>query len=428
MTTPWPSTRIADVAPDASSLSAARKLDSSWLDTGHSEIALWGRCAGSGKNPYRTSIDTAGPAYRCSCPSRKFPCKHALSLLLKWAGGHVTAADTPADVSEWLTARAARNSPSAAPAEDRTPDVATAQRRHERVAAGLDELERWLTDRIRHGLGSVAHDVDTYEDIAARMVDAQAPGAAAVLRALPAVVSTEPDWPARVLAEYARLHLMVVAYRRRDDLPAPLVHSLRTHLGFTTRADEVRSEPAVRDHWQVLASRVTEDGRMFTRRTWVRGRTNDRWAVVLDFAHGTARFTTEIPLPGSVVDADLHFYPGASPLRALPGRVHATPESFTAPTATDLDTAFDDYARARGADPWLRTWPMLLDAVVPADTDDGWCLIDRAGRAVELGGDVHGKWNILAIAGGRPVTVCGDWDGTRFTPVSVITAGEVVSV
>ena len=33
-------------------------------------------------SPYRTVADLAGPASKCTCPSRKFPCKHALGLML----------------------------------------------------------------------------------------------------------------------------------------------------------------------------------------------------------------------------------------------------------------------------------------------------------------------------------------------------------
>ncbi|SUE14367.1 Uncharacterised protein [Rhodococcus gordoniae] len=429
MTAPWTLQQINAVAPDPSSMTAARGVASAWLETGHDDAALWGLCRGRGTTPYRTAIDTRAPAYSCTCPSRKLPCKHALSLLVCWSEGAVPAGQAPDSVTRWLASRAASTA-LRAPADDepvRTPDPATAQRRAERVAAGLEDLDRWLTDRIRHGLGAVDHGYETYETIAARMVDAQAPGAASALRALATVVTDETDWPARLLTEYARLHLMAVAYRRRDELPRPLLYSLQTHLGFGTRSEEVRAEPAVRDRWQVLAVRVTEESRMFTRRTWLRGRSSRRWAMVLDFAHGTARFGTPIPFPGSLVDADLHFCPGAAPLRAMLGRQHGEAEPFTTLPATGLDAALGEYARMRGSDPWLRTWPVLLDAVTPTPSEDGWYVVDPSGRALPLAGDDDSRWRLHTVAGGRPVTVCGDWDGTTLTPVSLFTEGQVLT-
>ncbi|MEU5842718.1 SWIM zinc finger family protein [Rhodococcus sp. NPDC047139] len=428
MTAPWSLQQIDAVAPDPSSMTAARGVAAAWVDTGHDSTALWGRCRGRDTTTYRTAIDPSAPAYTCSCPSRKVPCKHALSLLVQWSEGALTAGEAPDFVTDWLAARAAATTPSAqAPEPVETPAPATAQRRAERVAAGLDDLGRWMTDRIRHGLGAVDHSYDTYEEIAARMVDAQAPGAASALRALASVVNNETDWPDRLLTEYARLHLMVVAYRRRDELPETLVRSLQTHLGFGIRTEEVRAEPAVRDRWQVLAMRTTEESRMFTRKIWLRGRTSGRWAILLDFSHGTARFATSPPPPGSLVDADLHFYPGSAPLRAVLGRQYGDAEPFTTLPASGLDSALHEYARVRGADPWLRTWPVLLEGVTPAHTEDGWYVVDRSGRAVPLSGDDDSRRRLHAVAGGHPVTVCGDWDGAALAPVSLFTKGQVMT-
>lgn len=426
MTTPWSPAQITAAAPDPSSVTAARGLASKWTGTGRNDRALWGVCRGSGSSSYVASVDLTGPAYKCSCPSRKFPCKHALGLLMQWSGGSVPDATPPDTVAAWLKGRDDKAAKAAAPEAD-TPkesDPATAQRRTERAAAGLEELDRWLTDRIHSGLGSVDHGYATYDEIAGRMVDAQMPGIAGTLRALPSVVASQQDWPARILAEYARLHLLIRAFRTLADLPAPLARSVHTHLGLPTRTDEVRREPAVRDRWQAIAHRTTEDNRVFTRKLWLRGRESGRWAIVLDFSHGTARFDTDVPLIDTLVDADLHFYPGAAPLRAMIGTRHGAPEPFTTLTATDFDTALGDYATALGADPWIRSWPVLLGAVTPVLLDDRWFLVDRAERALPLGGDIDTCWRLLAASGGHPVTVCGDWDGHAVTPAAVFEPGQ----
>ncbi|MGH3171654.1 MAG: SWIM zinc finger family protein, partial [Trebonia sp.] len=69
------------LAPDGSSARAARGLAKAapWTGTGATDDAVWGLCQGSGANPYQTVVDLTGPAYKCSCPSRKFPCKHGLA-------------------------------------------------------------------------------------------------------------------------------------------------------------------------------------------------------------------------------------------------------------------------------------------------------------------------------------------------------------
>src|SRR4029077_16226941 len=51
---------------------------------------LFGDCKGSGAENYRPSADFADPSkpvFRCTCPSRQFPCKHSLALLYAYAQG-----------------------------------------------------------------------------------------------------------------------------------------------------------------------------------------------------------------------------------------------------------------------------------------------------------------------------------------------------
>ena len=101
---------VLALAPDASSAKAAQGLQnpSQWPTLGASGVAVWGECQGSGSKPYQTQVDLAGPAFRCSCPSRKFPCKHGLALLMLQVQqpARFTATETPPWVAEWLASRA----------------------------------------------------------------------------------------------------------------------------------------------------------------------------------------------------------------------------------------------------------------------------------------------------------------------------------
>src|SRR5919204_1955012 len=80
----WTAAQVAGLAPDAAAVRAAQGLagPARWLALGRDGPALWGACQGSGEQPWQTQVDLAEPAFRCTCPSRKLPCKHALALLL----------------------------------------------------------------------------------------------------------------------------------------------------------------------------------------------------------------------------------------------------------------------------------------------------------------------------------------------------------
>ncbi|WP_449352595.1 SWIM zinc finger family protein, partial [Streptomyces shaanxiensis] len=112
----WTADQVLALAPDAASRKAGSKLGAAgpWSEAGSSEEGtVWGLCKGSGSKPYQTVIDiadAAGPAYKCSCPSRKFPCKHALGLLLLWAGGEGAVPPGPAPdwAEQWIEGRRQR--------------------------------------------------------------------------------------------------------------------------------------------------------------------------------------------------------------------------------------------------------------------------------------------------------------------------------
>ncbi len=93
-------------AVNASALANARKISSKGDFTGRKITAdrtlIYGDCKGSGKEPYHTSIDVSGDSVisRCSCPSRQFPCKHALALMLDFAAGRTfESGDVPEDIA-----------------------------------------------------------------------------------------------------------------------------------------------------------------------------------------------------------------------------------------------------------------------------------------------------------------------------------------
>ncbi|MFC1417083.1 SWIM zinc finger family protein [Streptacidiphilus cavernicola] len=441
----WTPEHVLSLAPDAPSRKAASKLaaPAPWsglgCDTASASAAVWGECKGSGSTPYRTVVDLTGPAYQCSCPSRKFPCKHALALLLRWSAGAGEPGTAPSWAADWLTGRRERDerraARSAEPADAAGPDGASllaAERRRERraarVAAGAAELGSRLADQLRAGLADAPNQgYAGWSDVAARMVDAQAPGLAARARELGAVPSSGPGWPSRLLEEYGLCHLLADGYRRVDTLPEPLAATVRARIGFTLDAAEVLRGPHLRDRWLVLGSRDSTDERVTTRRIWLRGGTTGRDALLLSF--GRPGVGPEPALPtGLLLDAELAFHPGARPLRAALGPRFGAPvpppPGQAVPEGVSLDAALDAYGRALGDDPWLESWPVLLRRVVPVPTALGWELVDRSGpspAAIPVdrrGAPDAALWRLAAVSGGRPLTLFGECGHRGFSPVT----------
>ena len=95
---------VEQVAPDAAALRAGRGLNKQLSQLGVSADGTWllGACQGSARQPYQVSVDLVNPSAplgRCNCPSRKFPCKHALGLMYAYLDipGKFATREPPAD-------------------------------------------------------------------------------------------------------------------------------------------------------------------------------------------------------------------------------------------------------------------------------------------------------------------------------------------
>ncbi|MFF0447035.1 SWIM zinc finger family protein [Streptomyces sp. NPDC004609] len=434
----WTSEQVLALAPDDASRRAGNKLGSAgpWSDAGSSGAgAVWGLCKGSGSKPYQTVVDTAGPAYKCSCPSRKFPCKHALGLLLLWAADEeaVRAGTAPDWVDEWLEGRRRRTEKEQTgagegqPARAADPEAARrrAERRAGRITAGARELEQRLEDLVRGGLASAEQSgYGLWEETAARMVDAQAPGLAARVRELGAIPGSGPGWPVRLLEECALIHLLDSAWLGLERLPEPLAATVRTRVGLTSPAEG----PPVRDHWLVLAQYDSSDGKIVTRRIWVSGRESGRIALLLSF--GAAGRAPQLALPvGMSIDAGLTPYAGAGQLRADMGEPFGPPvPGGSAPRGGPVAAALEAYGLALRDDPWLESWPVTLTDVIPVPDVGGWQLADAdGGSALPVAPAAlsrPGLWKLAAVSGGGPVTVFGECGHQGVTPLAAWEPGS----
>jgi hypothetical protein len=429
----WSVEQVLALAPDAASATAGRKLarPAPWSGTGAADApaAVWGECAGSGAKPYRAAVDLAGPAFSCTCPSRKFPCKHALGLLLLWSSGGVPTAEAPDWVGSWLQARADRTAKSAraaatTPVTDPEAARRRSQRRDERMTDGLAELSQWLHDQVRTGLaGTERAGYGPFDALAARMVDAQLPGVASRIRRLPGVAASGAGWHERLLAEYGLLHLLaragtaVLQGTTPDGLDADIV---RTHLGVPVPSADVLAAPPVRDAWAVLAQQDVAEERLVVRRSWLLGDRTGRAALVLSFAPAGGSLDATL-LPGSTLDADVHFHPGRPPLRALVGQRHGEPLAGVTATGIGVQEALARWAGALALDPWLSSWPVLLAGVVPVHGEHGWQLVEAAtGASLPVHGVDDGGWAMLAVSGGRPVQVLAEVSDRGARPVAVL--------
>ena len=451
MTVTWTTEQILALAPDSGSIKRGKSLAiaSKWPLLGRSNSAAWGECKGSGKNPYRTQIDLSDattPAFRCSCPSRKFPCKHALGLFLllveqENAFQSVSDSDPPPEwVTEWLTKRSQSAAQKQEKPQKSTVDLAAqakrAEQRTAKIDAGLTDFNQWLEDIMRQGLATLPHQPYSFWDqTAARLVDAQVPGLAGRVRKLVGIPHSGRGWPERMLKALGKIHLLVQGYQHRVSLPPPLQAEIRSQLGWSPTQAELRSRleqsdplvSCIEDHWYVFGQHITEEDNLKTQRVWLWGEVCQKLALILTFAHGRQPLDVSL-VPGTCFQGRLMFYPGTGIQRAVVESrqdVNAPPafssllSKVSYPT---IDRAIAHYADMLGQNPWGDRVPFSLGAAIPRYEEQQWWLMDSQQQVLPIIDRFSHGWTLLAMSGGNPCTVFGEWDGAEFLPLSAWTA------
>lgn len=450
---------VLALAPDAASAKAAHGLlkPGNWPTLGADAAAVWGECQGSGSKPYQTQVDLSGPTFKCSCPSRKFPCKHGLALLLLRAkdASLFTATTPPAWVADWLSARTERvqkkeekqREQAASPAaEPSAAALKSAQQRWAKMATGAAELQPWLLDQLARGLGSLGpQSRSNWETMAARLVDAKAPGLGQRLLNAAAGLLQGADWPEKTLRQLGLLQLACEAVARRDALSEAAQTDLRIMLGWPLEKETVLAQsPGVADIWQITGVVQEErDNNVQERRVWLQGLQSGRRALLLEHAFAGRGFEQSW-LPLSSHAATLAFYPSAAPLRAIvvssgvadtasatpPAALTpsptSTPESATLTVPADSSPGQEWRAIAqRVADnPWIALHPLRCHPATPCREADGFSLL-WGGQSLPLTlSDAEG-WALLALSGGQPLSVMGEWNGETLRPLSASGADGV---
>lgn len=425
----WSAEQVAALAPDAASWAAAQPIGrvDRWKNAGRSDRAAWGEYGGSAAQPYRARLDLQDPAFDCSCPSRKVPCKHGLALAL--IAADLPEKQAPEWVQSWIDARSKKKAPPApAPLdpealERRAADKARrAAERERKVESGVEELARWLSDLVRQGLAAY-DDPRAYEETASRMVDAQAPGLARWVQRIGEQRYGGTGWQERALEQVGRLHALLEGWRRRDKLPPNLRADVESQIGFTISRETLLGSAGVKDRWWIAGQRTILEERLRMRRTWLYGTCTQRLALILDFSAGNMPLDPR-PAPPACIETELVYYPSAWPMRTMPkGEIRVVPPpDRTLPLFDTISSAAEYWARAAAKNPWNELLPIALRAVVPLRAPDGWRLRDLAGCELPMSRSFPHVWRLAALSGGHPLDVFGEWDGTAIMPLSVFTA------
>ncbi len=389
---------IQELAPDQASLTAAKKLlkPAKWPVLGQSSAnnTIWGECQGSGSKPYYTVADVCDHGYKCTCPSRKFPCKHVLALLWQFSDTPTSFSETDAPqwVIEWLgrtkrttTTAANKENPSQTDKNINALDVSSTPISAEDLAKkqaaqakrtasnkaktdtaindGLLEFQQWLDDQLVNGISEFIKEIkDRCRRIAARLVDAKATNMAARIDEFPAKILPLPAHlqPDAVYQELGKLALLSEAwFTNCDD-----VDVRRAIISAETR-EQVLSDPQslkVNGLWQTVGERIeTRRNGLIAHSKWLVNLNGEspQPALLLDFYPASSGYKRQVESIGRIIEGDVIFYPAKLPMRALLGQFKVVDDDSIVSSNKETNS-LQHLQHQLTTYPWIEQMPAML--------------------------------------------------------------------
>jgi hypothetical protein len=439
----WTIRNVINLASGTNDMVAARslQLSSHWHSIAHDGYMIWAQYHENERKKYEIRIDmialqAEGKGFTCTCSRNRPPCEHILSLLLiiLEAPEKYLVDVTPDAIMEKMDRRSRRvrsrleglaQPPKLSPDEQTDSSNQFDQSRFEQMQDGIAELDHWMRNLMRQGLGHVnVTDPAFWQPITDRMVDSFLPGIADRLRYIAQIPQMHLDeWVEPLLAELGKLYLLVDSFKRYHALPLPVQADMRDAVGWSFKTLPSDAEiDTVHDQWVVLGKRDFKYSRnSWLRRTWLYGQQSERYAVVKEYVIDPALLMMTVT-GGQQIEATLRFFPSRAALRAqLDSPVEQLASAdLTLPLQT-MEEALARYQRLCARNPWLTEAVVCVDDMIPFQYQERWYAKSGTEEVLPLHPNFRNHWPLMAMSGGYPLQVLGEWDGRFFFPLVVVT-------
>ena len=232
--------------------------------------------------------------------------------------------------------------------------------------------------------------------------------------------------PPRFFEELGELWLLIEGYETLNSLPYGLAQEVRSQLGQTQKKAQLQQRPGLEDLWivvgQVRDRESTGATTLKRQRTWLWGQEHQIFALLLDYVHHRQSLPEDKP-PGSGWRGELVFYDGALQQRALLKQSQPIPTpQIHLQGYRYIEQGLTAYAQALARNPWCDRIPLSLSHILPVNA--GRQLRDSNGQTLPLSPDFEQGWQLMALSGGQPLSLFGEWNGRDYLPLAVISSSE----
>lgn len=432
---------ILTLAPSGTAIEKAKPFAKSkkWRNLQTNEKVIWGECKSSGATYYKTVFHLQKHQFHCNCPSRVFSkenrgklCKHVLALgmlFLDNPNAFKFIPKSPPDwVGDWL-----ENPKKYLPQNEKTAEqehqlaqqrMKTREKRLFQMEEGFNELSIWLEDIMRQGLAILdGQSEEIFNEISERMVNAKLGSLGRRIRNLSLIVG-QKDWHEKVLTEIGEIYLLVKGFKNLEKLPPLLQQELLSVSGINFKKEELAQLEGIKDTWFIIGqTEGTDDANLFYRRTWIVGKNTQEMGMILDFAWGANPYEHTWKV-GNQFFGEIVFYPSAYPMRVLVKKQESTVSEIVVKGFENFHDFSNKYAEAIGQNPWLSLFPAFLEKVIPVYQKDQFFIVDTYKNMIPIIEKDGLCWKMLALSGGQPIHIFGQFDGKNFEPFSAVLKGS----
>ena len=295
------------------------------------------------------------------------------------------------------------------------------------MRSGANEIIVWLADLVNNGITTLySQPEEFWESICKRMVDAQLSGISNRLKHVQYAIAQEEE--EYIIDAISEIYLLAKSLSKIDELPEDMALSLLKAGGYNITKKQLANAELISDDWLVLGLVHGEEDRIRYRRTWIQGQRTKFMGQILDYAWGKQDFMQNWQV-GRSFRGDVRLYPGAYKLRvSIEAHTHSQQVISAFAAYPDLDAFLKAYTMAIAANPVLFRFPVSLKEVMVQLKDQEVYIVDKALNAIPCNCSENAKWGMLAAAAGQEIQLFGEWDGSKLTPLSLISTGRFIKI
>lgn len=248
---------------------------------------------------------------------------------------------------------------------------------------GAEIFNEWLGQLLENGLVTLEKMPESFDLMAAQMIDHKLNGFATQLQILGQVVKNDPHWPRKIISELTLMQLATRRLRTWDTETESTKFDLFNVFGINLKKEKLLGNARQKCIWLVIGMTENKVDNLNERKTYLIDEYG-QMVMIIDYLFGRQKLKSLVF--GQYYEAEMAFYPGSLPLRVVPKQIFRSNTRFkNIANATTLLTDFYKFVQeGLIKNPWIKELPCYLADVVVILRDKQFFIKDKHGGCMNV--------------------------------------------